>query len=94
MVTALHVTSDVGQLAMEFVRLYKAILVDIGVTEAICVNNAVKSVSLETELPSTYTKLRTLYWQNSAPRKVQPLGFLLNEDKISIVLSKLSDTYR
>lgn len=40
MVTTLHVASDVGQLAMEFMHLYKVILVDIGVTEAICVNNA------------------------------------------------------
>ena len=46
---------------MEFMRLYKAILVDIGVTEAICMDNAVKSASLETEPPSTCTKPETIY---------------------------------
>ena len=46
---------------MEFMHLYKVILVDIGVTEAICVDNAAKSAGLETELPSTCAKPGTLY---------------------------------
>lgn len=61
MVTALHVASDVGRLAMEFMHLYKVILVDIGVTEAIYVDNAAKLAGLETELPSTCAKPGTLY---------------------------------